>query len=61
MSEQEIRIAAIKKALTSAVAGARRDSLAAAADLVGAGSQGRILGATASTRMYPFIRSTFTK
>ena len=60
MSDQEIRIATIKNALTAAVAGARRDSIAAAADLLDTGAQGRVIAATASTRMVPFIRSTFT-
>jgi hypothetical protein len=61
MSEQEIRSATIKNALTAAVAGARNDSIAAAADLLGTGAQGQVIGATASTRMFPFIRSTFTE
>lgn len=61
MSDKHARIAAIKSALAAAVAGAPNDSLAQAADLLNAGVEGRVQGATASTRLYPFVRSTFTK
>ena len=59
MSDKERRTIAIKNALAAAVAGARTETIAAAAKELDNGVEGRFQGSQTG-RMRPFIRSTFT-